>query len=151
MRLAAGLLVGTVFGVTLSWTGMTSPNVIREALLFENSYLYLFFASGVLTSLVGLRILRAVRQRAVLADRPIAWSTVKPRREHIVGSVIFGIGWGVADACPGPVATQLGQGIWWSLFTLAGIATGITLYLRRQAQPAPDVLASRPLDTAAAQ
>jgi uncharacterized membrane protein YedE/YeeE len=134
MKRAAGLLVGTVFGVTLSWTGMTSPNVIREALLFENSYLFLFFASGVLTSLVGLRILRAVRQRAVLADRPIAWTTVKPKREHI------GVGWGVADACPGPVATQLGQGIWWSLFTLAGIATGITLYLRRQAQPAADVV-----------
>jgi uncharacterized membrane protein YedE/YeeE len=54
-----------------------------------------------------------------------------------VGSVLFGIGWGVSDACPGPIATQLGQGVWWSLFTIAGLATGITLYLRRQRRPAP--------------
>ena len=56
---------------------------------------------------------------------------------------MFGTGWAVADACPGPIATQLGQGIWWSVFTIAGLVTGIVIYLRgqRQAveagQPAP--------------
>jgi hypothetical protein len=37
-----------------------------------------------------------------------------------VGSVVFGVGWGVVDACPGPIANQLGQGAWWwGLWTLA--------------------------------
>jgi uncharacterized membrane protein YedE/YeeE len=134
----AGGLVGAVFGATLSWTGLTSPEVIRQGLLFEDSYLYLVFIAGLITSFAGLRLLRALRLRAVLTGTPIHWEAIKPKREHLVGSVIFGVGWGVADACPGPVATQLGQGIWWSLFTLAGIAAGITLFLRRQPQPAPD-------------
>jgi uncharacterized membrane protein YedE/YeeE len=133
---ATALVIGAVFGATLSWTGMTSPNVIRDALLFKSAYLFLFFGSAVATAFVGLRLLRARRTRAVLTNRPIAWSVDRPRRRHIVGSVIFGLGWGVADACPGPIATQLGQGIWWSLFTIAGITVGITLYLRRQPTPA---------------
>ena len=53
-RRLAGLLVGVVYGVTLSWTGLSSPEVLREALLLDNAYLYLFFASAVATSTVGL-------------------------------------------------------------------------------------------------
>jgi uncharacterized membrane protein YedE/YeeE len=130
-----GLIVGIVFGVTLSWTGMTSPEVIRSALLFESSYLFLFFASAVATSFVGLRLVRAFRSRAALTGTPIAWSVERPQRHHIVGSVIFGVGWGIADACPGPIATQLGQGIWWSVFTIVGVVAGISVFLRRQEAP----------------
>src|SRR6476619_7434692 len=124
------LAVGAIFGVTLSWTGLSSPNVIRDALLFKSAYLYLFFASAVATSFVGLRILRARRERALLVDKPVRWKVERPQRRHIAGSVVFGIGWAIADACPGPIATQLGQGIWWSVFTIAGLVTGVALYLR---------------------
>jgi uncharacterized membrane protein YedE/YeeE len=128
-RLAGGL-VGVVFGVTLSWTGLSSPEVLREALLLDNAYLYLFFASAVATSTLGLSLLRRARLRALLTGEPVAWTREAPRRPHVVGSVIFGIGWGVADACPGPIATQVGQGVLWSLFTIAGVVAGIVLYLR---------------------
>ena len=33
------------------------------------------------------------------------------QRRHIVGSLLFGIGWAVADACPAPIAAQIGQGV----------------------------------------
>ena len=130
-----GAAIGGVFGATLSWTGMTSPEVIRGALLFEDSYLFLMFASAVATAFVGLRVLRAVRSRAVLADKPVAWSVSRPARNNVTGAVLFGTGWALSGACPGPVATQLGQGVAWSLFTIAGIVTGIVLSGRRG--PAP--------------
>ena len=57
----AGAVIGIVFGVVLSWSGMTSPEVIRQGLLFESSYLFLFFGSAVLTAFIGLRLLRAGR------------------------------------------------------------------------------------------
>ena len=125
----AGVLIG--FGATLSWTGMTSPVVLRQGLLFQRAYLFLFFAAAVLTAFVGLRLLRALRARAVLTGQPVAWSAVRPERRHIYGSVIFGIGWAVADACPGPIATQLAQGVPWSLCTIAGLFIGIRLFLAR--------------------
>ena len=129
MRLA-GLLVGLVFGVVLSWSGMSDPDVIRGALLFEESYLFLFFASAVLVATVGVRLLRG--RRSLLTRERIDWRSTPVQRRHIAGSVLFGTGWALADACPGPIATQLGQGIAWSLFTIAGVVAGIWVFLRRQ-------------------
>ena len=126
-----GLLIGVVFGVILCWSGMISPVVIREALLFEDSYLFLFFAAAVATALLGQLVARRVMRTAVLTDQPVGWSLERPQRRHVVGSAIFGLGWGVADACPGPIAVQVGQGIWWAVFTLAGVIIGVRLFLRR--------------------
>jgi len=129
-RRVAGFAVGVVFGVTLSWTGMSSPEVIREALLFQDPYLYLMFASGLLTAAIGIRLLRARRVRALLTGEQISWSVEPPQPRHIWGSLLFGVGWAISGACPGPIAAQLGQGIGWALFTTAGVVVGIALFLR---------------------
>ena len=65
-----------------------------------------------------------------------------PRRNHVVGSVIFGLGWAVADACPGPIATQLGPGVLWSLFTITGVFGGIVRAQRRSVSARERVSAS---------
>jgi hypothetical protein len=126
-RKAAAALVGAVFGVTLCWTGMTSPVVLRDGLLFHKAYLFLFFGAAVITAFLGLRVLKRVRARALLTGEPVAWEPVRPERRHVFGALLFGVGWAVADACPGPIATQLGQGVWWSLATIAGLTVGLRL------------------------
>ena len=128
-----GLLIGLVFGVVLSWSGMISPVVIREALVFEGSYLFLLFGTAVATASLGQLVVRRVMRTALVTGRPISWNAERPERRHIVGSAIFGLGWGVANACPGPIAAQVGQGIWWALFTLAGLIIGVRLFLHRPA------------------
>jgi uncharacterized membrane protein YedE/YeeE len=133
-RATAGALIGIVFGVTLSWSGMTSPVIIREALLFQQSYLFLFMASAVGTAAAGLWLLRQRERRALLVPATLSWARERIERRHIVGSVIFGVGWGLADACPGPIATQVGQGIAWGAITLAGVTVGVYAFLR-QARP----------------
>jgi uncharacterized protein len=136
-RRVAGFGVGVVFGVMLSWTGMSSPAVIREALLFQDAYLYLMFAAAVATAAIGIRLLRARRVRALLTGERISWSVDRPQPRHIWGSLLFGVGWAISGACPGPIATQLGQGIAWALFTTAGVVIGIVLFLRtRRGAPA---------------
>jgi uncharacterized membrane protein YedE/YeeE len=143
-RALAGALIGVVFGATLSWSGMTSPEVIRAALLFQQSYLFLFFASAVATSAAGLWLLSRRERRALLVDRKLTWPRDRIERRHIAGALIFGLGWGVADACPGPIATQVGQGIGWGAITLCGVVVGVYAFLRRgsretepAAQPVP--------------
>jgi uncharacterized membrane protein YedE/YeeE len=138
----AGLGVGLVFGVTLCWSGLASPVVIRQALLFEDSYLYFLFASAVLVAGVGLALLRRGERRALLTGAPLRWTPERPARRHIVGAAVFGLGWGIADACPGPIAAQVGQGIGWSLFTFAGVVIGVYLFVRQdqpETEPATDV------------
>ena len=145
-----GGVVGAVFGVALSWTGMSSPEVIRQALLLEDSYLFLMFGSAVVTAFVGLRLLRAFRARALLTGEQVSWTNSSPERRNVAGGLMFGTGWALSGACPGPVATQLGQGVAWSLFTIAGIVTGIVLHKRRQARAAqPARAASAATATAA--
>jgi uncharacterized membrane protein YedE/YeeE len=123
--------IGVVFGITLCWSGMSNPDVIREALLFQRAYLFLMFASAVLVAVVGQRLLRRRRAHALLTGAPLTFERERPGRRHVTGSVLFGLGWGIADACPGPIAAQVGQGVPWALFTIAGVFAGVYLFLRR--------------------
>src|SRR5260370_118682 len=111
-------------------------------LLFEDWYLYPMFVSAVATGFVGLRLVRG--QRALITRDAVAWVSAPLERRHVVGSLVFGAGWAIADACPGPIAAQLGFGAVWSLCTAVGVVAGIELYLRRlearqrpRAVPAP--------------
>ncbi len=131
-RAVAAAGVGVVFGVVLTWSGMSNPDVLRAGLLFESSYLLLFFGAAVTTAFVGLRLLRRAQTHALITHEPIAWAPVQPQRHHVVGSALFGVGWGVANVCPGPIATQLGQGVAWSICTAVGLVIGIVLFLRVQ-------------------
>ena len=118
-----GFAVGLVFGLVLCWSGMASPEVIRRTLLFQSSYLFLFMFSAIAVAAIGTRLVTRNSPRKPLRERP--------QRRHIVGALIFGLGWGVSNACPGPVLTQVGQGIGWGMFTFAGVVTGVWLFHRR--------------------
>lgn len=126
----AGAAVGVVFGFVLCWSWMVDPNTIRSALLLESSYLFLFFGSAVLVATVGVELLRLRRARALLTGVPVRWTRERVGRRHIVGSLLFGVGWGVCNACPGPIAAQIGQGMAWAVPLLAGVAIGIVLFQR---------------------
>jgi uncharacterized membrane protein YedE/YeeE len=130
----AGAVIGVVFGVVLSWSGMTSPEVVREGLLFQNAYVFEFFAAAMPTAFVGLWLLKRKAPRALLTGETVAWEPLKPERRHVAGSVVFGIGWGVAGACPGPIASQLGQGIAWGVPTAVGLVLGVVLFRRLQSR-----------------
>ena len=141
---AAGLGVGLVFGVVLVWSGMASPDVLRGAFLFESSYVFLFFGSAVLVGAIGLRLLRRFKMRALLTRVPVHWDTERPTVPRLAGAALFGIGWGVADACPGPIAAQVGEGIAWGLCTFVGVVVGVYLFLRRN-QPEPEPATDAPV------
>jgi uncharacterized membrane protein YedE/YeeE len=130
-RRIAGFVVGIVFGVVLSWSGMTSPVVIRDGLLFRSAYLYEFFLSAVAVAGVGQWLVRRAGARALLTGERVSWAPEALQPHHVAGAVIFGVGWGIGGACPGPIATQVGQGIAWGAVTMLGVIAGIVLFLRR--------------------
>lgn len=99
------------------------------------------FVSAVAVGFVGLRALRGSGFRALVTRDLVTWTTKPPRQRHVVGSILFGTGWAVADACPGPVAAQLGYASLWSVCTAAGAVAGIVLYLRREEAKAARVTA----------
>ena len=138
---AAAAVVGAIFGFTLVWSGLTDPAVIRRGLLFEDSYLFLFFAAALGTAFAGMQALRRLRPRALLTGEPVEWKVERPDRRRLAGAGVFGVGWAVAGSCPGPIAAQVAQGAWWGLFTLAGLVLGIAAHLwleRRRGERPPE-------------
>jgi uncharacterized protein len=117
--LALGILSGFVFG----WARLTDPNTFYRMFTFHSAFVYLLMGSAVAVAFVGARILRG--RRALITGGRIDWRSARPTRSHIAGSVVFGIGWGLTEACPGPTAAQLGGGRIFALAVAAGVVIGV--------------------------
>ncbi|HEX6117311.1 MAG TPA: DUF6691 family protein [Solirubrobacterales bacterium] len=145
------VLFGGLFGFLLTWGQFEDPARIREMLLLEDPYLYLMMASAIAVGTAGIWVLRRRRARSPLTGEPIALERSRPRRRHIAGAATFGLGWAITASCPAPIASQLAQGVGWSLFTIAGVFLGIELYLRgRRTAPAPARVVRRAAEPSAA-
>ena len=136
IRLVGGSL-GVAFGFLLAWGGMTDPDLIRSMLLLDDAYFYLVMVSSMAVAFTGIRLLRRRGARALLTGEPLAWSAGRPERRHVVGSMLFGVGWATSLSCPGPIAAQLGQGRLWCIFTIAGVCVGVLAQTHWQARRSP--------------
>ena len=111
---AAVLSFIVAFGISkaftnyLAWAQLTDPNVIQRMLLLRELDVFLLMGSTMAVAFVGARILRRAGASSLISAERITWSTTRPTRDHVAGSVIFGVGWSVASTCPGPMAAQLG-------------------------------------------
>jgi uncharacterized membrane protein YedE/YeeE len=124
LRLSA-LALGIVTGFVFAWSRMTDPNTFHRMLSLDSPRIYLLMGSTVAVAFVGVRALRG--RKTLLTPESITWTTARPTRSHILGGVLFGIGWGISDACPGPVAAQLGAGRVLALAVAAGVLVGVRL------------------------
>jgi len=124
----ASLALGAVTGFVFAWARMTDPNTFHRMLSLDSPTIYLLMAAAVGVAFAGARLLRG--HRALLTGEPIGWTTTRPTRSHVVGSVLFGIGWGISDACPGPIAAQLGAGRVLALAVASGVLVGVRLQPR---------------------
>lgn len=148
MKLIA-LLFGAGFGFMLSWARITDYDVIRNMLLFRELDVYFMMGAAMATAAVGVRLLRAAGVKAVVGGEPVNWTVTNPARHHVYGSLLFGLGWGIAGTCPGPIAAQLGQGQWAAWFTIAGVFAGVALfgYLKERAERSARDITSAPAAT----
>jgi uncharacterized membrane protein YedE/YeeE len=117
--------LGVVTGFVFSWARLTDPETFRQMLSLDSPRVYLLMASAVAVAFVGARLARG--RTARLNGEPIDWRPTRPTKAHLFGSALFGIGWGVTDACPGPTAAQLGGGRMLALAVAAGIVAGVWL------------------------
>jgi len=118
---------GAGFGFVLAWAQLTDPERIRQMLLLEDAHYYLMMATAFAVGTLGTRLLRTRRAHALVTGELVSVEHSALERRHVTGSILFGLGWAVTNACPGPIAAQLGQGLWWSLLTLAGFLVGARL------------------------
>ncbi len=114
MRVLSALLVGVLFGLGLTISEMINPAKIIAFLDVAGSWdpsLLVVMASALAVSFVGYRIVLARRAPLFGAAFQLPTKTTIDR-PLIVGSALFGVGWGLAGLCPGPAisAAALGKG-----------------------------------------
>jgi uncharacterized membrane protein YedE/YeeE len=78
--------------------------------------------------IVGIYFFKAIKARSLFDGQLIDFQGKKYIKTLIPGSLIFGLGWGLAGACPGTVLAMLGEGKMGALFTIAGIILGTYIY-----------------------
>ena len=106
-------LAGLVFGIGLLVSGMTDPGKVLGFLDLAGSWdpsLALVMVGAIAVGLVAFAL---AKQRALsLLGLPMQLPTARQiDRRLVLGSLTFGIGWGVAGICPGPALVLLGAGV----------------------------------------
>ena len=137
MKKYAFLAFGALFGFILSRAGATTYDFYAKLFLFQNLQLLWVIATAAAVGAVGVRILKAVKARSWFEAKPIAFQGKPYKPSLLPGSLLFGLGWGLAGACPGTALAMLGEGKLGSLFTIAGIILGTYLYGLQQSRATP--------------
>lgn len=132
------LVLGGVFGFLLSRAGATTYDFYVKLFLFEDFQLLWVIAVaagiGIVANLITKGILRGRAGRAIISPDPLSFKGKPFTKGTIPGSLIFGLGWGLAGACPGTALAMLGEGKLGSLFTIAGFFLGTWLFGLQQSR-----------------
>lgn len=112
MQVIMGFIVGLLFSIGLIVSGMTDPAKVRGFLdLTErwNPSLAFVMGGAVLVGLVAFRF-AVKRERSLLGDLMRLPAATHIDRRLVLGSLVFGAGWGLAGYCPGPALASLAIG-----------------------------------------
>ena len=109
IRLITALIIGAVFGIGLAIAGMLNPNKVVGFLDVFGDWdpsLAFVMGGGVLVNAIGHRFVmkRKAPIQCAAFSMPRSTNVDEPL---VIGSVIFGVGWGLAGLCPGPVVASL--------------------------------------------
>lgn len=121
------LAVGTFFGIVLVKSEVVRWQRVHDMFLFKEAHMYLIIATGIVVSAICMLLIKRFGVTTVSGE-PI---TYKPKPFHtgvVIGGMLFGAGWAITGACPGPIFAQIGAGVWMSLFTMCGALAGMYAY-----------------------
>ena len=127
LALAMSLVMGVYFGIVLTKSEVVRWQRVHDMFLFREPHMYLIIGVGVAVAMISMLIIRKMGATTV-EGIPIRY---KPKPFHtgvIIGGTLFGAGWAITGACPGPIYAQIGGGAWMALITLAGALIGMFLY-----------------------
>ena len=120
-------LLGTLFGIALTKSEVISWFRIRKMFLFEEPRMYLIIGSAIAVGIISIQILKRMKINPISKEE----FNLKGKEYHkgfIIGGLIFGAGWAITGACPGPIFAQIGAGELGAIVTLTGAVAGAFLY-----------------------
>ena len=128
MKLLKFILVGFLFGVVLTKAEAISWYRIYEMFMFQSFHMYGIIGVAIITGVCGIKVIKK-REIKDYEGQPIEiLSKDKGYTRYIVGGFMFGLGWALVGACPGPIFILLGSGFLSVGLILIGAVFGTFLY-----------------------
>ena len=124
------LLLGVYLGVIFLKTEAVSWFRIQEMFRFHAFHMYGIIGGAVAVGALGIFLIKRAGARTVMG-RPIVFPTpedTRPGPQHWIGGTIFGLGWGLMGACPGPIYALIGAGVWVMVVGLLAAMAGAWAY-----------------------
>lgn len=124
------LLCGFLFGCGLTIASMIDPNKIQNFLDITGDWdpsLALVMVSALCVTWVGYQLILK-KQHPMCSQHFILPTKTNIDKSLIIGSALFGIGWGAAGYCPGPAITALGLGIMDAAYFVIGMLLSVLTY-----------------------
>jgi len=128
MKLLKYLLVGILFGIVMTKSEAISWFRIQEMFRFESFHMYGIIGTAVILGLIIHQIMKSIGMQSMEGSAP-KWKEPKSAKiRYIAGGTIFGLGWAMTGACPGPMFTLLGHGAASMLLVIGAAILGAFVY-----------------------
>ena len=128
MRTASYLVIGIVFGITMFKSEAASWFRIYEMFKFESFHMYGIIGSALVVGIIVIQLIKRFQLKSFHGEKITFSPKAKSFSRYMFGGIIFGLGWALAGACPGPMFTLVGAGYVPILVLIAASVFGTFLY-----------------------
>jgi uncharacterized membrane protein YedE/YeeE len=104
------LLVGFFFGIVLTKAEAVSWYRIYEMFQFQSFQMYGIIITAIITGVIGIQIIKRNNLKDIEGNPIYIQDKEKGNARYWIGGVLFGLGWAMVGACPGPIFIMLGAG-----------------------------------------
>ena len=122
------LIPGILFGIIMTKSEAISWFRIQEMFRFESFHMYGIIGTAVILGAILVYVIKKIRLKSMAGDE-IAFNPKNmsvPR--YLIGGILFGLGWAMTGACPGPLFTLLGHGIVSIVLVILSAVLGTYVY-----------------------
>jgi len=128
MRKISYLLIGIFFGIIMFKSEAASWFRIYEMFKFESFHMYGIMGSALVFGILGVQLIKRKKIHSFHGDPILFTPKEKSFGRYMYGGIIFGLGWALAGACPGPMFTLVGAGYLPILLVIVSAVLGTFLY-----------------------
>ena len=128
MRTLIYLFIGILFGITMFKSEAASWFRIYEMFKFEAIHMYGIIGTALGVGLLVVQVIKRYKIKSFFGDAITFPPKEKSISRYLIGGIIFGLGWALAGACPGPMFTLVGAGYTPILVVIVASLLGTFLY-----------------------
>lgn len=104
------LLAGAAFGIIMIKSEAASWFRIFEMFQFDSFHMYGIIGSALFVGVIGHQLIKRNNLKSISGEPITISPKAKGWKNYLFGGIVFGLGWGLAGACPGPIFTLIGAG-----------------------------------------